>query len=78
MIRAMALACLLCSCGAHVPPQFRSCPDPVPVPAALRKGESIGKLEIRVELAREDERARADACAEAVIERDNWIKVIRP
>lgn len=60
------LLILLLLAGCATPPAFPNCPDPVPVPAALRKGETVGKLEIRVELAREAERARGDACAAAV------------
>lgn len=72
MTRAIILLALLAGCSA-VPPQFPPCPPSVSVPAPLRKGENVGKLEIRVELAREAERSRGDACADAVAARDAWI-----
>lgn len=61
---------LLVGCSAPVSvvhaPSFPECPASIPIPAPLRKHETVGALEIRVEIAREDERARGDACAAAV------------
>jgi hypothetical protein len=75
MIRSVALLALLAGCSmARVPPQFPACPAPGPVPEPLRPHEAVGALEIRVELAREAERRRADACADAVAARDEWIR----
>lgn len=72
MIRALVMALLLAGCSA-TPPQFPACPGSIPVPAALRKGENVGKLQIRVELAREEERARGDACAASADAMRKWI-----
>lgn len=63
MTRWLVLLLALAGCSGPVPP---TCPGPVPVPARLHPHESVGALEIRVELARERERRRGDACAEAV------------
>lgn len=74
MTRAIILLALLVTgCTTVSPPQFPPCPPSVAVPAPLHKGENVGKLEIRVELAREAERSRGDACADAVAARDAWI-----
>lgn len=78
MIRMVLVVLVLtgCSIGQSVP-TFPACPAPIPVPApTVRKpnAKQIAQLEIRVELAREAERARGDACAEAVMERDQWIR----
>lgn len=72
MTRAIIILALLVGCSVQAP-QFPPCPTPVAVPAPLRKGENIGKLEIRVELAREAERTRGDVCQVAVDARDAWI-----
>jgi hypothetical protein len=74
MTRALILLSLLAGCSTAVPPVFPPCPDPGPKPAALRKHEPVGALEIRVELAREAAVRRADACAAAVQARDEWIE----
>lgn len=71
MTRAVILIALLAGCS--VPPQFPGCPPPVAVPAPLGRHETVGQLEIRVELARERERSRGNACADAVTARDAWI-----
>lgn len=68
----MALLVILAGCSV-APPQFPACPGPVPTPAPLGRHETVGPLEIRVEIAREKERARGDACAAAVDARDKWI-----
>lgn len=64
MIRVALMLALLSGCSAaHVDPPPRpaiNCPDAVPVPAPLKKGEHVGALEIRVELAREAEHDRGD------------------
>jgi hypothetical protein len=75
LTRTLALLALLagCSVSPPQPPQFPACPGSVPVPAALRKGESVGKLEIRVEIGREAERARGDACAASSDAMRKWI-----
>lgn len=57
------LLALLAGCAAQPRP---TCPGSIPVPAPLRPHENVGRLEIRVELAREAERARGDACAAAL------------
>lgn len=77
MTRTLVLLVLLARCSGPAPPAFPPCPGPVAVPAPLGKGETVGALEIRVELAREHERDRADACADAVAARDVWIGRMR-
>lgn len=69
-MRAIILCAILAGCAIETPrppaPDFPECPASIPIPAPLRKHETVGALEIRVEIAREDERARGDACAAAV------------
>lgn len=66
---------LLAGCATTpLPPPAPTCPDPVRVPAPLRKGESVGTLEIRVELARLAERARGDACAADAAGLREWMR----
>lgn len=65
-------ALLLAGCGAVpalVPTQAVDCPASVPVPAPLVGNPTPAKvsaLQIRVELAREQERARGDCWRDAV------------
>lgn len=78
MIRGLVPLLLLVGCSvAPAPiaiPTFPSCPPRVAVPGPLLAHESLSVLEVRVELAREAERARGDACAAASLARDNWIR----
>jgi hypothetical protein len=78
LIRLLALALLLSGCAtAAAPPRFPSCPLPisVPAPAPLHPTHAqISQLEVAVELAREAERRRADACASAVAAMQRWIE----
>jgi hypothetical protein len=71
LIRALLLAALLVGCTAPMP-HFPPCPPSVP--ARLRPHEPLVPLEVRVELAREAERARGNAGAVAVETRDAWIR----
>lgn len=76
MIRAVALVALLAGCSAPVPPTFPACPTSVRVPASLPRNPTRAQadaLEIRVELAREAERERGDACAAAAAAMRAWI-----
>lgn len=73
MMRSLILLALLAGCSTAAPPTFPPCPPPGPVPPPLAKHEPVGRLEIRVELAREAAVRRADACAAAVQARDEWI-----
>lgn len=72
MMRAAALMLLLSGCatpGVAVLPAFPDCPGPIAIPAApprIRTPERIGRFAVALELAREAERARGDACAAAV------------
>lgn len=62
--------------GCATPPIFPECPPSVAIPAPLPRIRTMAMLdafEIRVELAREAERRRGDACAAAVVVRDVWI-----
>lgn len=54
---------LVVGCTAVPSPPDPICPDPVKVPAQIGKKESVGSLQIRVELARLAERRRGDLCA---------------
>lgn len=72
---ALALILLLVGCARAVP-VFPVCPPPVPVPASVprvRTQAQMNQLEVAVELAREAERHRGDACADAAAARDAWI-----
>lgn len=54
------------SCPAPAPIVARDCPSPVAVPAPLPRvhtQDQLGQFAIRLEIAREQERARGDACA---------------
>lgn len=73
MMRPLILLALLAGCSTAAPPQLPACPPPGPVPPPLAKHEPVGRLEIRVELAREAAVKRADACAEAVKAMREWI-----
>ena len=83
MKRVVWLPLLLGACVAHpaaVQQATLSCPPPVAVPAPLphvRTPDMLAAFEVRVELAREAERARGDACAAAVAERDAIIVAAR-
>jgi len=68
MMRWLPVLLLLAGCAAphRVLPALPACPGPVAEPAALphvRTPAQIGKYATAVELAREQERARGDACA---------------
>ena len=73
MTRALAVLLVLAGCSGPVPPQFPPCPGPVPAPARLHTHEGVGTLEIRVEVAREAESKRANACAASVEAMRKWI-----
>lgn len=78
MVRALTLLVFLGACStAPPPPVFKAdCPPPVPVPMAAPAHPTQAQknaLEVRVELGREAERVRGDACRAAVTERDTWI-----
>jgi hypothetical protein len=76
MTRALALALLLAGCAVE-PPTFANCPGAVPVPAPLPLISARPVLErfaVRLELAREAERTRGDACAAASAGRAAWIE----
>lgn len=70
-IIALLLVVLLGACAANPPralPAFPPCPSPVAVPAPVPPHptrQQVDALQIRVELAREAERDRANACAAA-------------
>ena len=74
---AISAALLLAGCATRAPPQFPACPQPPVTPTSLRPHEPVVALEIRVEIAREAERRRGDACAAAVAARDAWIRSIK-
>jgi hypothetical protein len=72
----MALVLLLSGCASTVPPKFPVCPAPVSVPELAPNHATHGQvnqLEIRVELAREAERSRGNACAAAAAAMQRWI-----
>ena len=72
MIRAVAIALLLAGCSAPAP-RFPPCPPTVAVPAAAPRKPTRAQAdaqEIRVEIAREAERRRGNACAAALDARD--------
>lgn len=74
-MRWWVILLLLAGCTT-APPKFSACPPAPLTPAPAPKkatAKMISDLEIRVEIAREAERARGDACAEAVRERDLWM-----
>lgn len=77
MIRTLILLATLAGCSSPAaPPRFPECPGPVAVPVGAPPNPTpaqVGALEIRVELARERERNRGNACADAVTARDAWI-----
>jgi hypothetical protein len=77
-MRIVVVLVLLSGCSTvSGAPQFPECPAPVPVPAPsarIHTPHEIGKLEIRVELARERERKRGDACAAAVDAMKAWME----
>lgn len=76
MTRFVILLALLTASCATKPPTFPDCPPSLPVPSpTVRKpsARQIAELEIRVEIAREAERARGDACAETVDSMRAWI-----
>lgn len=72
----LGLGLLLAGCATsttncQLPPvSLADCPPSVPIPRGLPSKKptpvQIADLEIRVELAREAERRRGDACAQAV------------
>ena len=69
-MRALSViaALFVAGCSAH-PPVSQTCPPPVAVPAGAPHkptAAQVGALEVRVETAREAERARGDACAAAL------------
>ncbi len=78
MIRAAALAVLLAGCAAPtVPSDLRSCANQPPTPASLRRVHTHaegGAFAIRLELAREAERARGDECADKLQRLNEWMK----
>ena len=74
-MRVVVLALLLAGCAARAPTV--DCPAPIPIPKAAPPhptAKQVDALEIRVELAREAERRRAEACAGAVAELRAWIE----
>lgn len=76
MMRWLVVPIVLGACSTH-PPTFATCPPPVAIPAptvAKPNVYQIAALQRRVESARRAERARGDACAQAVHERDEWIR----
>lgn len=78
-MRVIILLAFLSGCGVKAP-SFPQCPAPVAIPAPAPPHPTHAQenvLEIRVELAREAERARGDACAEAVAARDAWIGTLK-
>jgi hypothetical protein len=77
LTRALILLALLAGCSGPAPVIVPDCPGPVPVPAPLHAHENVGKLEIRVELAREAEKKRGDACASSVDAMRVWIKELK-
>ena len=81
MMRAAWLSFVLVACSAHpIPPPTLSCPPSIAVPAPLTKvrtPDMLAAFQVRVELAREAERARGDACAAALAERDALIAAMR-
>lgn len=76
-MRAVVLLLLLAGCAAHPQPPAVDCPGAVGVPAApprVRTPKVLASFAIRLELAREAERARGDKCAAAVVTLQNWIE----
>jgi hypothetical protein len=78
LIRSVALVIVLAGCAATPapPPPVRpvcqcQCPPSVAVPAPLSRVHTLEQLNafaIALEVAREAERARGDACARTVLE----------
>lgn len=76
-MRALFPLLLLAGCAAHQQAPRISCPDPVAIPAVpprVRTAEQIASFAIRLELAREAERGRGNACAAALDELNAWIR----
>jgi hypothetical protein len=68
-MRSALILLLLAGCAVRVAPPTADCPASVPVPAGVpahATAKQVSDLEIRVEVARERERARGDRCAAAV------------
>jgi hypothetical protein len=77
MIRTLALLVFLGACSTPAPVFKTDCPPSVtvPVPTPRRPTQAQkNALEVRVELWAEKLLARGDACADAVRERDKWIR----
>lgn len=77
MKRALPLLVLLGACSTAHPVFKTDCPLPVPVPAPAPSHptrQQVAALEVRVEIWAEELRDRGNACAEAVKERDEWIR----
>ncbi len=75
-MRILAVALLLVGCGVTQPPTA-DCPPPARVPAApprIRTPAMIARFAVELELAREAERRRGDACAAAVEALTAWIR----
>lgn len=76
-MRALIIVLLLAGCAVKAEAPRISCPGPVSVPAApprIRTADHIAEFAIRLEVAREAERSRGNACAAALNDLNAWIR----
>jgi hypothetical protein len=72
----LLIALIVSGCATSIqtkPPMFPDCPELAPTPAKMKKGETISKLEVRIELSREDSVNRHAACIDTVSKMQDYI-----